>query len=296
MKIGLIDVDRTSFPNLALMKISAYHKRRGDKVEWWNGLLTYDRVYKAKVFDDTYSQDIEWCINADEIITGGTGYDLENRLPDEIEHIRPDYSLYDISDTAYGFLTRGCPRGCPFCIVKSKEGGRSHQVAELGEFYNGESKIILLDPNITASQECEKLFDDLIKTKAHIEFNQGIDARLLTDKGIDQLNRMRLKMLHFAWDNYEFKTYEKLKQIRQSLEYDSRSLRVYVLTNFGTTFDQDLERVIKLRELDYDPYVMIYDKPHAPKKVKQLQGWVNNKRIWRTIGDFNEYRPSHRGG
>jgi len=296
MRIGLIDADRTSFPNLALMKISAYHKRRGDKVEWWNGLLTYDRVYKAKVFDDTYSQDIEWCINADEIITGGTGYDLENRLPDEIEHIRPDYSLYDISDTAYGFLTRGCPRGCPFCIVKSKEGGRSHQVAELGEFYNGESKIILLDPNITASQECEKLFDDLIKTKALIEFNQGIDVRLLTDKGIDQLNRMRLKMLHFAWDNYEFKTYEKLKQIRQSLEYDSRSLRVYVLTNFGTTFDQDLERVIKLRELDYDPYVMIYDKPHAPKKVKQLQGWVNNKRIWRTIGDFNEYRPSHRGG
>lgn len=296
MRIGLIDVDRTSFPNLALMKISAYHKRRGDSVEWWNGLLTYDRVYKAKVFDDTYSQDIEWCINADEIITGGTGYDLENRLPDEIEHIRPDYSLYDISDTAYGFLTRGCPRGCPFCIVKSKEGGRSHQVAELGEFYNGESKIILLDPNITASQECEKLFDDLIKTKALIEFNQGIDVRLLTDKGIDQLNKMRLKMLHFAWDNYEFKTYEKLKQIRQSLEYDSRSLRVYVLTNFGTTFDQDLERVIKLRELDYDPYVMIYDKPHAPKKVKQLQRWVNNKRIWRTIGDFNEYRPSHRGG
>lgn len=296
MRIGLIDVDRTSFPNLALMKISAYHKRRGDEVEWWNGLLTYDRVYKAKVFDDTYSQDIEWCINADEIITGGTGYDFENRLPDEIEHIRPDYSLYDISDTAYGFLTRGCPRGCPFCIVKSKEGGRSHQVAELGEFYNGESKIILLDPNITASQECEKLFDDLIKTKALIEFNQGIDVRLLTDKGIDQLNKMRLKMLHFAWDNYEFKTYEKLKQIRQSLEYDSRSLRVYVLTNFGTTFDQDLERVIKLRELDYDPYVMIYDKPHAPKKVKQLQRWVNNKRIWRTIGDFNEYRPSHRGG
>lgn len=169
-------------------------------------------------------------------------------------------------------------------------------MAELGEFYNGENKIILLDPNITASQECEKLFDDLIKTKALIEFNQGIDVRLLTDKGIDQLNKMRLKMLHFAWDNYEFKTYEKLKQIRQSLEYDSRSLRVYVLTNFGTTFDQDLERVIKLRELDYDPFVMIYDKPHAPKKVKQLQRWVNNKRIWRTIGDFNEYRPSHRGG
>lgn len=296
MKVGLIDVDRTSFPNLALMKISAYHKRRGDEVEWWNGLLRYDRVYKAKVFDDTYSKDIDWCINADEVIKGGTGYDLRNKLAEEIEHIRPDYSLYDIEDVAYGFLTRGCPRGCPFCIVKDKEGARSHQVADLKEFWNGEGKIILLDPNITASRECEKLFDDLINTKALIEFNQGIDARLITDKGIDQLNRMRLKMLHFAWDNYEFKTYEKLKKIRPSLSYDSRSLRVYVLTNFGTTFEQDLERVIKLRELDYDPFVMIYDKPHAPQKVKQLQGWVNNKRIWRTIENFDEYRPSHRGG
>lgn len=296
MRIGLIDVDRTSFPNLALMKISAYHKRRGDQVEWWNGLLKYDRVYKAKVFDDTYSKDIEWCINADEIIKGGTGYDLRNTLTEEIEHIRPDYSLYNIGDTAYGFLTRGCPRGCPFCIVKDKEGGRSHQVADLGEFWNGENRIILLDPNITASMECEKLFDDLISTGKEIEFNQGIDVRLVTDKGVDQLNQMKLKMLHFAWDNYEFKTYEKLKTIRPQLRYDSRSLRVYVLTNFNTTFEQDIERIIKLRELDFDPYVMVYDKPHAPRKVRQLQGWVNNKRIWRTIENFEDYKPSHRGG
>lgn len=296
MRIGLIDVDRTSFPNLVLMKLSAHHKSRGDQVEWWNGLLKYDRVYKAKVFDDTYSEDIEWCINADEIIKGGTGYDLQNKLPEEIEHIKPDYDLYNINDTAYGFLTRGCPRGCPFCIVKDKEGGRSHQVADLGEFWNGESRIILLDPNITASRECEKLFNDLISTGKEIEFNQGIDVRLITDKGVEQLNQMKLKMLHFAWDNYEFKTYEKLKAIRPQLRYDSRSLRVYVLTNFNTTFEQDLERIIKLRELDFDPYVMIYDKPHAPKKVRQLQGWVNNKRIWRTIENFEEYRPSHRGG
>ena len=296
MRIGLIDVDRTSFPNLVLMKLSAHHKSRGDQVEWWNGLLKYDRVYKAKVFDDTYSEDIEWCINADEIIKGGTGYDLQNKLPEEIEHIKPDYDLYNINDTAYGFLTRGCPRGCPFCIVKDKEGGRSHQVADLGEFWNGETRIVLLDPNITASRECEKLFDDLINTGKEIEFNQGIDVRLITDKGVDQLNQMKLKMLHFAWDNYEFKTYEKLKTIRPQLRYDSRSLRVYVLTNFNTTFEQDLERIIKLRELDFDPYVMIYDKPHAPRKVRQLQGWVNNKRIWRTIENFEDYKPSHRGG
>jgi len=294
MNIGLIDVDKTSFPNLALMKISAYHKARGDRVEWWNGLLHYDRVYMAKVFDDTYSQGMPYCINADEIVKGGTGYDLKNTLPDEIEHIYPDYSLYSIKNAAYGFLTRGCPRHCPFCIVSKKEGTQAHQVAELNEFWHGQKKIVLLDPNITASPECEKLFDDLISSKALIDFNQGIDARLLTDKGINQLNKMKINLLHFAWDNYEFKTYEKLKEIKEKTTLNSRALNVYVLTNFNTTFEEDHERIIKLRELGYTPYVMIYNKPKAPLKVRRLAGWVNNKIIWRTCEKFEDYNPSHR--
>ena len=187
-------------------------------------------------------------------------------------------------------MTRGCPRHCPFCIVGDKEGLKSHQVADIDEFWQGEKNIILLDPNITASKECEKLFDDLIKTKAKIDFSQGIDVRMLTDKGAEQLNDMNLKMLHFAWDNYEFKTYEKLKEMRTKLKYDSRSLSVYVLTNFNTTFDQDLERVMKLRELNYDPYVMIYDKPSAPKEVKRLQRWVNAKWVWRTVERWEDYK------
>lgn len=124
MRIGLIDVDGHNFPNLALMKISAYHKARGDSVEWWNGLLHYDRVYQSKVFDETYSRDNEFVVQADEVIKGGTGYDLKNKLPDAIEHTFPDYGLYAIQNRAFGFLTRGCPRGCPFCIVKEKEGGK----------------------------------------------------------------------------------------------------------------------------------------------------------------------------
>ena len=92
--IGLIDVDSHNFPNLALMKISAYHKQRGDQVEWWTGLKHYDRVYQSKVFTDLYTHDNEYVIMADEVIKGGTGYDLKNKLPDEIEHIMPDYSLY----------------------------------------------------------------------------------------------------------------------------------------------------------------------------------------------------------
>ena len=280
MKTGLIDVDSHGFPNLALMKISAYHKAKGDDVEWWNGLKVYDRVYKAKVFDQTYTDDIPYCIMADEVIQGGTGYGLDDRLPDEIEHIMPDYSLYGITDTAYGFITRGCPRNCPFCIVSQKEGTKSERVADLEEFWSGQKNIVILDPNVTASKDCETIFDEIIKTKSWVEFNQGLDVRLLTDKGCDQLNQIKTKMIHFAWDNYEMKTYEKLKRIRPLLKHDHRKLMVYVLTNFNTTHEQDLERIMKLRELDYDPYVMIFDKPNAPKVTKHLQRWCNNKWIF----------------
>lgn len=281
MQIGLIDVDSHNFPNLALMKISAYHKEHGDSVEWWNGLKCYDRVYQSKIFDDTYSRDNEFCVMADEVIKGGTGYDLKNALPYEIEHMMPDYSLYGIKDTAYGFLTRGCPRGCPFCIVKEKE-GNTHTVADLSEWWDGQKNIILMDSNITASKDCKRLFDELIRSKTKINFEGGLDIRFLTDDGAEQINRMKTSMIHFAWDNYEFKTYEHLKRFRPIFKCDGRKLRVYVLTNFNTSHEQDLERVLKLMELDYDPYVMIYNKPTAPKITRKLQRWVNNKWLFRS--------------
>lgn len=288
MNIGLIDVDSHNFPNLALMKISAYHKDRGDNVEWWNGLKHYDIVYKSKVFDDTYSQDMDYVINADKIFKGGTGYGLDNYLPDEIEHYMPDYGLYGIKDKAYGHLTRGCPRGCPFCIVKQKE-GNVHTVADLSEFWCGQKEIVLMDSNITASKDCIRHFESLIKSNAVIDFEGGLDIRFLTEEGCDQLNRMNVSYIHFAWDNYEFKTYDKLKRLRPLIKYDHRKVMVYVLTNYNTTHEQDMERIYKLRELDYDPFVMIYDKPNAPKKTRRLQRWVNNKWVFWKVDKFEDY-------
>ncbi len=289
MRIGLLDVDGHNFPNLALMKISAYHKAKGDNVEWHIGFKKYDIVYMVKVF--TFTEDHNTVIYADKVIKGGTGYDLINKLPEEIENMYPDYNLYNIKDTAYGFLTRGCPRGCNFCIVGEKEGLKSVKVADLEDFWNGQKEIKLLDPNLLACKESEELLHQLIDSKVWIDITQGLDIRLMTDKKAELINQLRVKMIHFAWDNYEFKTYKKLRKFRTKLNFDGRRLRVYVLVNFNTTIEQDLERIYKLRELDYDPYVMVFEKWKSPKRIREMQRWANNKFIFRSCKKFEDYKP-----
>ena len=295
MKIGLIDVDGHNYPNLALMKLSAWHKNQGDQVEWWWPMGEYDRVYMSKVFDETYSPDIPEPLNAKEIIKGGTGYGLKNKLPDEIEHIYPDYSLYPklTKDTAYGFLTRGCPRGCEFCIVAEKEGRRSCKVANLNEFWNGQKKIIIMDPNILACQDHPNLLQQLIDSNAIVDFNQGLDCRLLTIENIALLKQIRVSIFHFAWD-YMKETKAVLKGLtlfKDMMDIDLwHKTTVYVLTNFDTTFEEDLYRIYTLRYMGYRPYVMVYNKPHAPEKIRKLQRWVNNIRIFKAEPNFENYQ------
>lgn len=293
MNIGLIDVDSHNFPNLALMKLSAYHKSKGDQVEWWNGLKHYDRVYQSKVFDNTYSKDFEWAVNADEIIKGGTGYDLKNVLPEDIEHIYPDYTLYSGGGTtSYGFLTRGCFRRCPFCIVSEKE-GNTHTVAELDEFWRGQREIELLDPNILAGRDREKHLQELANTRAYVNFNQGLDVRLMDVDTARLISKIKLKDIHFAWDNPD--DTQTVKGLELYAKHATKKLHgsyatVYVLTNFGSTHEQDLERIYRLRDMGYDPYVMIYDKPNASKVTKRLQRWCNNRYIFKSCERFEDYQ------
>lgn len=293
MKIGLLDVDGHNFPNLALMKISAYHKSLGDQVEWLNHLQEYDKVYKAKVFD--FTEDDTTVINAKEIIKGGTGYDMSIVLPNEIESIYPDYELYGIKNTAYGYLTRGCPRGCQFCIVGDKEGRQSYKIGNLDQFWNGQKEIKLLDPNLLASKDHEQLLEQLIESKAWIDVTQGFDIRLTTPKNIELIKKMKIKTLYFAWDKAEDEKIiiEKLEQFKEITGLGYWKLGVYILTNFNTTFEYDLYRVYKLKELGYDPYVMIYDKYNAPRELRLLQRWVNNKIIFRSgkAETFEEFNP-----
>ncbi len=288
-RVGLIDVDSHNFPNLALMKISAYHKAKGDQVEWAIPMLKYDIVYQSKVFDFTPDENI--AIQCEQLIKGGTGYDLDNKLPPEIENIYPDYSLYNIKNTAYGFLTRGCPRNCPFCIVGKKEGLKSYQVADLKQFWNRQREIVLLDPNLLACKNRIELLQQLIDSGAWVDFTQGLDIRLMTDDVIDKIKQLKIKMLHFAWDREKDSDIiiRNLIAFKKATNIDMRKARVYVLTNYETTFDFDLYRVYKLREMGYDPYIMVYNKTKAPKKIRRLQRWVNNKFIFRSCERFEDY-------
>ena len=293
MRVALCDVDGHRWPNLCLMKLSAYHKAQGDFVEWWRPEGRYDLVYKSRVFTDLYSKDAIVVDNADKVICGGTGYGLDNRLLDAVEHAFPDYSIYpEFSSSAYGFLSRGCPRACGFCIVSKKEGHRSVAVADLAEFWNGQKEIKLLDANLLACPEHERMLRQLAESRACIDFTQGLDIRLITPDNTALLNRMRIKTIHFAWDNPctdltgPFRRFLELSNI-----HDVRRLKVYVLTNYGSTHEEDLYRVETLRGLGYDPYVMVYDRPSAPPITRHLQRWVNNKRIFYSVPHFADYEP-----
>lgn len=293
IRIGLIDVDSHNFPNLCLMKLSAYHKAQGHQVCFWNPLFYFDVVYKSRVFTDTYSKDNITVRNAGQVIKGGTGYGPGPDLPDEIEHSYPDYSLYpQYSETAYGFLSRGCPRGCGFCIVGGKEGRKSRKVADLSEFWRGQREIKLMDANLLACPDHESLLLQLAKSRALVDFSQGLDIRLITRDNVALLNQVRTKAVHFAWDNPDE---DLTRYFRQFLEWTSiknpRLRRVYLLTNYGSTHEQDLYRVETLRQMGFDPYVMIYERPTAPPITRHLQRWVNNKRLFYAIPSFSDYEP-----
>ena len=306
MKIGLIDVDGHNFPNLALMRISSYHKALGDSVEWWWGWEHYDIVYMSKIFSDAYTQDVEEPLNADRIVKGGTGYAIslvngievydkakDPDLPPDIERCFPDYSIYPQYTFAVSMTSRGCPRGCAFCHVAAKEGRCSKKVADVSDFWNGQKEIKVLDPNITACAEKRDLMRQYLDTGAKIDFTQGLDIRCINDADIADLNKMRLSNVHFAWDNPKDDLAEKFERYAKKTTHKPHGSfgTVYCLTNFNSTIEEDLHRIYMLRDLGFDPDVRIYDKPHAPREVRRLQRWCNNRRIFKSEPDFYKYDP-----
>ena len=301
MNIGLIDVDSHNFPNLALMKISTYHKNLGDSVEWYDTLKAlinpYDLVYMSKVFTNEYTQDYLYSVYAKKVIKGGYGYNNYDLPFESYETTYPDYSIYwdllpQFRNTAFGYLTRGCPRNCSFCIVSGYEGKKTRQVANIENFYDRSvhKEIRLLDANILAHKDLT-VFKQLQDSNAYIHFTGGVDIRFLKLEHAEMINNMKIKMLHFAWDNDDnSKTEKEILEKREWIKYGRSKVMFYVLVNFDTSWQFDLYRVKKLKELDCDPYIMIYDKPNCQKKYNHLQRFVNNKYIfWSKTYDIDTY-------
>jgi len=311
MNIGLIDVDgHGNFPNLALMKLSAYHKANGDNVEWYSIVGEYDIVYMSKVF--THTMDYLHIIpNAKEIIRGGTGYDVTSSLPEKAEKIIPDYSIYPFIDgkTAYGFLTRGCIRKCPWCIVPKKE-GYIHPYQDVDEIaVDGRTNLILMDNNILAAGDygMEQL-NKIADKKYRVDFNQAMDARLVTDDIAKVLARIKWinSRIRFACD-----TKAQIKDCERVIDKLTRCgfngdffMYTILMGDINECYDRThywwernkQERVKNPKRLQSitiaaQPYLdFSTTRQNIPQWQKDMAHWANKRSLFNTI-DFKEFSP-----
>lgn len=289
MKIGLCQIDG-KWPNLALMKLSAWHKVQGDEVVWFSPLeSSFDRVYAAKVFD--FTPDNTYLPPG--TIRGGTGHDLTTNLPPEVEAMCPDYTLYPRMDYALGYTTRGCIRQCPYCVVWRKE-GKLKIVGDLGTFWRGQQKIALLDNNLTAApmEHFRLIIQQIVERNLRVDFSQGLDIRLLSAEHAGLLTQVRLwKQIHFAWDRVgdEAAVRQGVKTLRDAMPLSR--VMFYVLIGYDSSPEEDLYRVLELRAMGVDPFAMPYRKRDPYQRA--FARWVNHKAIFKRV-PWEQYRP--RGG
>jgi len=285
MNVGLVAVD-SLIPNLALMKLSAWHKAQGDTVDRAFPLAadTYDRVYRAKVFDFSPDDPTGWPCD---VIEGGTGYGLDSHLPDGCENIYPDYDLYGC-DYAMGRVTRGCIRRCPWCVVWQQD-GKVHEVGTIDDFWHGQKRLRLLDDNLTAMPDvfiktCERLAAERIETKF-----EALDARLMNVEMAQVLAKVRRwGAVHFAFDSMSHES-----GVRRGIAalkdggFKLYAATFYVLIGFDTTPEQDLYRVELLHSLGVESFVMPFDKTNPYQR--KFTRWCNHKAIFKTT-KWDEYR------
>lgn len=293
MRVSLIDVDGHNFPNLALMKIAAFHKAQGDAVDWYSALFSKpDRIYASKVF--TFTPDFtNFAAGAPEPIRGGTGYDATAKLPEEIEEALPDYSVYPEFTAALGFLTRGCIRNCPWCIVPKKEGG-IRIADDIERISQGRREVVLMDNNFLAAP-AEFVTEQLRKArdlKLHIDFNQALDARLVTERNAQELATTKwMRYIRFSCDTAAMIEHVKHAiHLIRSFGYRGEFF-VYVLAK---EVEETAERIAKLTALDKrivpfcQPYRDFTADCEVAKPLRKLARWCNIQSIRRTVS-FAEY-------
>ena len=292
MNIGLIDVDGHNFPNLALMKLSAYHKSIGDHVEWYSPLLSdhMDKVYMSKVF--TFTPDYEYYIDADQVEMGGTGYKMYDKvLPDCVDSVFPDYSIYPQYDFAIGFLTRGCIRKCKWCVVPKKEGNIKPYCDWKNIKRPDTNKIVFMDNNVLASEYGIEQIKSMIGEDVKIDFNQGLDARLITDDIADMLSQVKwIRYIRLACD-----TSSMLPTITETVnrlgEYGVKPYRIFVYALIEDVQEAH-ERIVKLDKLGVQPFAQPYrdfETNYVDPDAKRLARWCNMVATRKT-SDFNDYK------
>ena len=296
MNIGLIAVD-SDYPNLALMKISAWHKSQGDLVEWYNPFDQYDIVYMSKIFSFTpdYGQ---WITNAKHIRKGGTGYDLHSVLPEEMEFVVPDYSLYPSIDnkTAYGFLTRGCPNKCKWCVVPRKEGNIRPYMDVNDVAVDGRTNLVLMDNNVLACDYGLEQIQKIIDRGYRVDFNQALDARLVTDDIAKLLAKVRwIDVIRFGCD-----TPRQIEECEEAMNmidsYRKNPAQYLMYTMIGNDFDEALNRLshwktFKRVRIVAQPFRDV-DNPHqiVPQWQKDMARWAMRREIYTTC-DFKDFEP-----
>ena len=288
MKIGLIDVDGHHFPNLALMKISAYHKTLGDTVEWVNYWDKYDKVYCSKIF--TFTPDVLTCVQAGELMKGGTDYNLHDEL--FCDGAIPDYSLYPMFPEAYGFLTRGCIRTCDWCIVPNKE-GKIRPYCDIETVLQGRKKAILLDNNVLACDFGLQQIEKIVDLKCRVDFNQGLDARLVTDDVAKLLSKVKwIRFIRFALDT-ESQTDALLSALERLNRHgiENRKVFVYALLR---EFQDSYLRINILKQLGVTPFAQPFIRFDSKSVIPQWQidmaQYTNRTRILKSI-DFKDFIP-----
>ena len=315
--IGLIDVDG-KLPNLALMKISNYYKSMGEQVEFVrpdSRKHEYDKIYASSIFTKSKIECqklLEYY--EDRIEIGGTGWDIEKRLPKEIESMNPDYDLYtadmiypnikgimtkerkwkkaqQIVNAGIGFTSRGCIRKCPFCFVPKKE-GEFRQDQEIKDIINPRSNVIILhDNNLTADPNCIEKLHEIRDRNLIVDINQGCDVRLMTPEIAQAMSEVHhLRSLHYAWDLMGFEN-QVLEGIKIMSKFIPTSRHMcFCLVGFNTSFEEDMYRVKKLAEIGVRPYIMRYNERRDDIRLNHFARWVNAF-IYKAVPDFEDYEP-----
>ena len=319
MKIGLIDVDghaskkkwgATIYPNLALCKIASYHRMNGDHVERYDGLFggMYDIVYMAKVF--SFSEDYTVAVNAKNVIKGGTGYDIAKSLPKEIDECQPDYTIYPSvsQDTSYGFLTRGCPNKCFWCVVPKKE-GMIRPYWDVERVANGRKKIVLMDNNLLASGDYAKeQLDKIISNGYHIDLNQANDARLMTDDFARLFAKVKWLngRIRFGCDTTaQIEHCERAIDMINSYGFKGEYF-LYTMIGGKNDFNECFNRIdywhkklMEQRKTKKGRPIYAYAQPYRdpykrgqdiPMWQKDLARWCNKRMIFTTC-EFKDYSP-----